>query len=245
MKVLVVGESCRDVFNYGVCERLCPEAPVPVFNPINVVENDGMAMNVKNNINSIGAIKAEIFTNPNWRSVRKTRFIDHRTNHMFMRLDENDNKIKRCKLSKINFKNYDAVVISDYNKGYVTEEDIKYISSENDLVFLDTKKMLDPAWCSDISYIKINSLEYNKTEHLLNDDIKKKFIITYGQDGAKHNGILYPVPRVEIKDVSGAGDTFLAGLVTKFMQTKDISESIRFANECATRVVQSRGVSVV
>ena len=32
-KILVVGESCLDVFTYGDVERLSPEAPVPVFKP--------------------------------------------------------------------------------------------------------------------------------------------------------------------------------------------------------------------
>ena len=43
MSILVIGESCLDVFMYGECKRLCPEAPVPVFNPTHKVENGGMA----------------------------------------------------------------------------------------------------------------------------------------------------------------------------------------------------------
>ena len=35
--ILVIGESCLDVFHYGECERLCPEAPVPVFNSIRTI----------------------------------------------------------------------------------------------------------------------------------------------------------------------------------------------------------------
>ena len=50
---------------------------------------------------------------------------------------------------------------------------------------------------------------------------------------------------VEIKDLSGAGDTFLAGLVCNYLNTNDIKQAIIFANECATKVVQRRGVNVV
>ena len=89
MKVLVIGESCRDIYNYGACSRLCPEAPVPVFNSIKLVENGGMAMNVYSNLLSLGALP-DIKTNDNWQSITKTRFVDMRTNHMFMRLDNND-----------------------------------------------------------------------------------------------------------------------------------------------------------
>ena len=52
-KVLVIGDSCTDVFIYGIIERISPEAPVPVFNPIKRVENGGMALNVFANIKSM------------------------------------------------------------------------------------------------------------------------------------------------------------------------------------------------
>ena len=50
---------------------------------------------------------------------------------------------------------------------------------------------------------------------------------------------------VEIKDVSGAGDTFMAGLAMKYVQTENIDEAIHFANTCAMRVVQKKGVAVL
>ena len=28
-KILVIGDSCKDVHIYGKCERMCPDAPVP------------------------------------------------------------------------------------------------------------------------------------------------------------------------------------------------------------------------
>ena len=31
MRVLVVGDSCKDVHVYGECDRMCPDAPVPVL----------------------------------------------------------------------------------------------------------------------------------------------------------------------------------------------------------------------
>ena len=53
MKILVIGDSCTDVFVYGNITRLTPEAPVPVFNPIIQKENDGMAQNVSNNVEAL------------------------------------------------------------------------------------------------------------------------------------------------------------------------------------------------
>ena len=53
MKFLVIGDSCTDKFVYGKCERICPEAPVPVFNPVKETSNGGMAANVKANVESL------------------------------------------------------------------------------------------------------------------------------------------------------------------------------------------------
>ena len=66
-----------------------------------------------------------------------------------------------------------------------------------------------------------------------------------GPHGAYYQDKQYPVNRVDVKDASGAGDSFLAGLVVEFIKTGNISESINFGNDCATTVVQKRGVSVV
>ena len=52
-KILVIGELCIDKFIYGDVKRLSPEAPIPVFNEIETVENKGMAGNVVENIKSI------------------------------------------------------------------------------------------------------------------------------------------------------------------------------------------------
>ena len=60
-----------------------------------------------------------------------------------------------------------------------------------------------------------------------------------------HNGVVYPVVGVEIKDVAGAGDTFISALAVKYLHNSDISEAIAFANECATTVVQKRGTSTI
>ena len=43
MKILVIGDSCTDVFVYGQIDRMCPEAPVPIFQPVSKKENGGMA----------------------------------------------------------------------------------------------------------------------------------------------------------------------------------------------------------
>jgi len=243
MSILVIGESCLDVFTYGECNRMCPEAPVPVFNPINTIENGGMAMNVYANLLRMGT-EVEIITNDNFKDIKKIRFIDHRTNHMFMRLDEMDDDYGKCEVDNLDFTKYEAIIISDYNKGFLTKEDIKYIGDSHKAVFLDTKKILGP-WCETVKFIKFNSSEYDRSRGSVNDTISKKLIVTLGPSGAVHNGKTYPVPGVEIKDTSGAGDTFIAALANEYIKNKDIDSSIVYANECSTVVVQKRGVTTI
>ena len=115
MKLLVVGESCTDIYHYGDCPRLCPDAPVPIFKSSkNKITNGGMAHNVYNNLISLGT-DVDIHTNKNWRSISKIRLVDRRSNYTVLRMDNNDNKYGKCKIKDIDFSNYSAVIISDYN----------------------------------------------------------------------------------------------------------------------------------
>ena len=43
----------------------------------------------------------------------------------------------------------------------------------------------------------------------------------------------------------GAGDTFISVFTYKFILTNNIVESIRFANECSTIIVQHKGVNKI
>jgi D-beta-D-heptose 7-phosphate kinase/D-beta-D-heptose 1-phosphate adenosyltransferase len=52
----------------------------------------------------------------------------------------------------------------------------------------------------------------------------------------------YSTEKVEVYDLSGAGDTFQAALVSKYLETKNIEEAIKFANHCACQAVQKKGV---
>ena len=87
MKVLIIGDSCKDIFIYGKVKRLTPEAPVPVFNPTKEKSNDGMAKNVSNNIE---ALDVNIFTITNRNSIKKIRYVDDKSNQLVIRVDEHD-----------------------------------------------------------------------------------------------------------------------------------------------------------
>ena len=76
MKILVIGDSCTDVFIYGSCNRLAPEAPVPIFEPIKTVTNDGMAGNVVANLRKLGVGNVELITNR--EQITKTRYVENK-----------------------------------------------------------------------------------------------------------------------------------------------------------------------
>ena len=240
--ILVIGETCRDVFVYCDSNRLCPEAPVPVLNIVDQRENPGMAGNVRRNIESLLGDAIDINTNTNWYEIAKTRYVHKESNHMFFRVDTTQS-IPRINVKDIDF-DYDLIVISDYNKGFLLEEDIEYICTNHSNVFIDTKKILGP-WVKDARYIKINDYEYRNSEPYLTEDIKYKIIHTMGGKGCEFAGRKYPTKKVEVKDLSGAGDTFMAGLVVKYIETQDIENSIKFANQCASKAVTQIGVAVL
>lgn len=245
MKILVIGDSCTDIFRYGKVERLAPEAPVPIIVPEREESNHGMAGNVVRNINALGH-ETEFVTNS--IEIRKIRYVCSKYNHLLLRVDENDKceSISYYDINGLDWKSFDAVVISDYCKGFLSEDDIQYISKQHPLTFLDTKKELG-SWAHDITFIKINYHEYQRNISILSTDkiLKNKTIVTRGKYGCDYNGKNYPTIEVLVKDVSGAGDTFLAGLVVEYARSKNIESAISFAQECTTIVVQKVGVSTV
>jgi bifunctional ADP-heptose synthase (sugar kinase/adenylyltransferase) len=246
MKILVIGDSCIDIFRYGKVTRIAPEAPVPIIVPEKETSNPGMAGNVVKNIETLG-YQVDFITNTT--EIRKVRYVCSKYNHLLLRVDENDEceQIDSFILENINFNFYDAVVISDYCKGFLTEKDIEYITLESNCpVFLDTKKVLGD-WAHNVDFIKINSIEYNKSKEQIDNDpiLQSKTIITRGKYGCNYQGRNYPTQEVPVKDVSGAGDTFLAGLVVEYTRSKNIDLAINFAQECTTIVVQKSGVSTI
>ena len=259
MNVLVIGDSCKDVFIYGDIERISPEAPIPVFKPTHEESNGGMAKNVANNVE---ALDMTIYTITNKNTITKIRFVENRSGQMVLRVDEHDycDRIDESLLEglvKNKFKKppfgfdsrredyYDAIIISDYCKGFLEESDIQHICENNKNVFIDTKKKLGK-WIKNADYIKINELEYKKNHELLSDKgFEEKLIVTLGSKGCRWNGKDFPVKEVPVKDVSGAGDTFIAGLVRGYLDTQDIESAIEFAQKCTTHVVQQHGVAIV
>jgi len=244
VRVLVIGDSCKDVYVYGTADRQCPDAPVPVFVPTKNIISKGMSGNVYSNLISLG-VECDLITNLD--EVTKTRYVEEKTNHMIVRVDSGEESVKRIEdIGRIDYEKYDAIVISDYDKGFLKKEDIFEISSKHGCTFLDTKKILG-TWAKNITFIKVNEIEYERSREFIENKkwLDEKLIITKGSSGCLYGKKTFPVKKVEIKDLSGAGDTFLAAFATQILKTGDVNFSLQFANKCATSVVQRKGVVVV
>ena len=243
-KILVLGDSCKDVFVYCHAQRLAPDLPVPILDVIEEAENPGMAANVARNIQAIYP-HCDLTTNQEWERVTKTRYVHGKTNHTFIRIDSKHPVNPVFSLQDIPLDDYDIIAISDYNKGFLTEADIQYICESHSCVFIDTKKQLGD-WATKAKFIKINDFEYERSKETLTTELEEKIIRTEGEHGAVYKGKRYPVSeKVEVKDTTGAGDSFYAALLARYAETSDIDESIHFANECARRAVEQKGVSVI
>ena len=240
-RILIIGESCRDIFVYCDTMRLAPDIPVPVLHVAKKTENPGMAKNVERNVKALHPY-CDIATNKNWRVITKTRFMHEKTPQAFFRVDSKHSH-PRADVRKIPLKKYDIIGISDYNKGFLTQDDIRYICEHHPSVFVDTKKRIG-RFLAAARYIKINKFEYEHSVPIPRD-IDRKIICTRGGEGVSFRGKMYPVKLVEVKDVTGAGDSFFAALLVRFAETGDIREAIEFANLCASQVVKKKGVSVI
>ena len=249
MRVLLIGDSCTDVYVYGDVKRLNPEAPVPILEPKREDTTKGMAWNVFDNLKAFGL---SVFMLTNEEKIIKTRYIHEKSNQQILRVD-NEPEIKPLPYEPPFIEDrsayhkpphvvppkdwYDVMVISDYNKGYVTQEKLfELVEWFEGPVFIDTKKRCVPDGC----YVKLNDLEYDKLE-TKSDNI----IITRGDEGTEYKGKLYPAEKVKVFDVVGAGDTFLAALTYGYLKYGTIEEAIPLANKAAAVAVSHRGTYVL
>ena len=229
-KILLIGDNCTDVYQYGTVDRISPEAPVPVFKFSHEESRPGMAGNVCNNLVALGCNVYSVYG----ENSTKTRLIDIRSKQQIVRID--NDVVSTPPSISYSLTGYNAVVISDYNKGTVTYELIENLRNTfNGPIFVDTKK-------TDLSrlegcIVKINSFEFSQIKTRCSN-----LIVTLGPEGAEWNNEIFPAPVVEVSDVCGAGDTFLAALAYWYIHSQDMAQAIKFAVRASAATVQRLGV---
>lgn len=230
-KILLIGDDCVDVYQQGTVDRLSPEAPVMVFCPGNKYSLPGMAGNVKVNLENLGCKVDYIHGNTSI----KTRLVDSKSGYQVLRIDQDDMS-NPIELETNILLMYDAVVISDYNKGTVSYELLEKIRKDfSGPIFVDTKKtdLRRLEGC----VVKINDLEFSRLTSVCHD-----LVITHGRKGASYLKYNIPTPAVDVTDVVGAGDTFLAAMTYQYLQTRNMYLALEFAVKAAAVTVQHRGV---
>ena len=235
-KVLLIGDSCIDRYVYGYCDRINPEAPVPILSYQYHEDCDGMASNVLMNLKSYD-VDVHFITNK--EKIIKARYIDERYIQQVLRVDT------ECNIKPLDYnlpqEKFDALVISDYDKGFITTDRLfELVDWFDGPIFIDSKKTTLP---THNAYIKINEHEYKLLDNKNKDS--SNLIITRGSRGATYQGKNYSAFKVSVFDVCGAGDTFLATLVFFYLKYGRIEYAIPYANKAASIAVSNFGTYVL
>ena len=206
-----------------------------------------MAGNVVDNLRALGVRKTELITNN--EQIIKTRYVETKSNQMLLRVDGNDKVSNTFDYRKVDFDSYDAVIVADYDKGYLTYDNIKEIGQNSKISFIDTKKTIGSGdYFKDYTFVKMNEVEWDNCleKGAVYSEWKDKLIVTMSERGCMYNEKRYPVDNsIEVRDLSGAGDTWMASFVYEYIQSNDMDKSIQLANDNATLVVQKRGVTTI
>lgn len=283
IKILVVGDFMIDQYIIGTSNRMSPEAPVPVVLPKEEYSIPGGAGNVAMNLRALGAnvVCLGLVGDDIWGklllstlknkdiNIDNINTIKNHPTTLKQRVYSNGNQVARIdtekifecrfKISDYNLDNYDACIVSDYNKGV-----IKDTNFHTNILIVDPKKE-DFSFYKNADIITPNLNELQKaTKITIKDD---QSIIDACNELIKKNNFNYIVAKrgaqgmtivgknnftkhikahpVENPDVTGAGDTVISALSIAYAKTGDIEFSARLANAAAAAAVNKSGTATV
>ncbi|TQR60784.1 D-glycero-beta-D-manno-heptose-7-phosphate kinase [Campylobacter troglodytis] len=284
-KVLVIGDLMVDNYIWCECKRVSPEAPVLIMNTKRNDKRLGGAANVYANLKSLGAkafalsviggdeagrfleanLNAKLLVQKGRVTSLKNRIISH--SQQVLRLDDEsveDIALEDALLVEFDkiAKDYEAIVLSDYGKGVLTQKVCQQIIKRaNELkipVLIDPKgsdyskykgaTLLTPNKKEAIEALKISNLEGENLKigiKRLKDELDLKYsLITLSEAGiALFDEDLHiaPAKAREVFDVTGAGDTVIAMLGFCLALKVPILEACELANKAAAVVVSKVG----
>jgi D-beta-D-heptose 7-phosphate kinase / D-beta-D-heptose 1-phosphate adenosyltransferase len=286
-KVLVIGDIFLDIFSTGTIDRISPESHVPVFklnsNDLRLGGAANVALNLQLlNINTtlIGKISNDNYGREIKKILKKNRItlinlkckktiVKHRfmTAHgQVLRVDDEEISTNTyLDYKKISYqlrKKYDAIYISDYDKGFIDKKINKILINKKTTIFCDPKNK-DLDFFKGFDFIKPNE-KYIK--NIVNEDFKEKkfiqnirklqkkysiknFIITLGDKGSlfinKKKVIFQKSKKINFYDLSGAGDTFGAVFLKAYLDKKNIKEILELSNFAAEKVICKKGTAAI
>ena len=296
MLVLVMGDLMVDKYITGVVERISPEAPIPVLQQQQVIRKLGGTGNVILNIISLGGKVRAIgrigqdeegetlrhtlkscgvedeYVFSEGTTIVKTRVTA--SHQQFIRIDEEkilppSGKITQKIIHDIPrmMDNVAVVIISDYAKGFITEELAQAVISEARRRGVPV--LVDPKGKSAAKYRGATALTPNNKEFMdmtgitrLPDEegIREKgvelsqkndldmVIFTRAEKGisvitAKGEKRDYPAVIQEVVDVTGAGDTVVSMLAMGIGAGLELSTCVKLANLAASIVISRFGAA--
>lgn len=293
-KILVCGDIMLDHYIYTHIDKIANEAPIPVFRFINEEYALGGCGNVLRNLHSIGCADIYIFSviGNDINGKRLRGMIDDLGIHNHLTVNTNtvtttktryfcDNKILfRCDSEKkheidiseilvniescIHRNDIECIVLSDYDKGFLTKElcqSIIRLAEENNIfTCVDPKR--DYTKYIGCSLIKPNRSEAKRLmnapddtnltslHEMLHDKVHCKYsVITMSDEGIsfydKHT-LVHQRPNVrKVVDVTGAGDIVTCILSYFIPMGYDIHATLRMATSIATISVENPGTYVI
>jgi len=288
MNILLVGDIILDTNYYCTTDRTAPEANIPVYNNYNIEHILGGAANVSQNfvpfdinVNLISVIGNDkcgkiiknlltkqninhtFFVENNRKTTQKNRIICD--NKIVSRYDiENKHDInKKLEDKIINYikkqTNINAIVFSDYNKGFLTynlcKVIIEFANINNILTFVDPK-IKDAIKYKNCFCVKLNLYESTKIfeensffgQIPTNENIQyiktklncKHVIITCGEKGIIVNNVenwIIHNKKINVIDTTGCGDIVLSTLTSTYLINNNIYESCKISNFLAGKSV--------
>jgi D-beta-D-heptose 7-phosphate kinase/D-beta-D-heptose 1-phosphate adenosyltransferase len=208
--VLVVGDAMVDAYHFGTTTRISPEAPIPVVKITDHQTFHGGAANVFTNLVALGA---EVRLRAGEPTPIKNRLMVGTT--QVARWDTND-EVRPILLEQLDRAvlhwTPDAIVVSDYGKGSISEDVIKWINNRELPTYVDTKG--SPGVYKDrFTTLFPNAIEYDI--HKQSYDEMSDVIFKRGAEGIDrlYQGTLlehFRAYATNVVSVCGAGDAVIA-----------------------------------
>jgi D-beta-D-heptose 7-phosphate kinase/D-beta-D-heptose 1-phosphate adenosyltransferase len=234
---------------------------------IGICGNDGSYFSLNKLLGNSG-IDYALIIDYNRKTTTKTRVYEDE-HYLFRIDDEYVKKINESISKKIleefykKVKDIDAVILSDYNKGFFTEslssEIIRYC--KNIPIIVDFKPA-NKHYFKDVDIISPNykeakeiqpSFDLNNIEEEIKRlyfDLKSKnLIVTLGSKGmCGYDGSSFfhiPAEKVDVRDEVGCGDTVRAILAIGHSLGLSLKDSAKLANYAASVVIQKLGTATI
>ncbi|EKD44454.1 MAG: PfkB protein [uncultured bacterium (gcode 4)] len=292
-KITVLWDVMLDKFTYGSVKRLNPEAPVPLINIDREEYKLGGAANVAANIASLSGgvslvwaigddINGRIFQDlcvdngiqfqpivSSCPTITKQRFIETTYEQQLLRVDheqrvqlglQEESKMVRA----VESLNPSLIVVSDYNKGIMTQNLIGSFKDRLNTVLVDGKPaniqlfrwvyLIKPnfkEFCEMIGKkIDNTDAEIEKYGKKFAEDFWSNLVVTRWSKWATLITKTWEVHHLhtqaqQVFDVTWAGDTFLATIAWALENWHTLIDAVKLGNKASGIVVGKVGTAVV